>query len=276
MKKVIAFLLLLLFIILAWFSWSWYKNNILCCNDTTNNEKVEETKKIIPEAVKYGPLVYDWNSSNAITNDLWPAKKKEILSGFADGKILRIVGPYFAEETNNTTFDNLGLARADAVRKLLLDSIATEKMEIAGKLADFTDDVKTKSFEGTVLLWVVRNENIQEIDNKALIYFPYNSTKKLDNANINKYLVNVAKTLKGNDKKVTLTGHTDNIGNADFNKKLGLKRALSLKNILISLGVEAHRITVASKGQEQPIDTNDTEKGRQKNRRVELEINETH
>jgi outer membrane protein OmpA-like peptidoglycan-associated protein len=173
---------------------------------------------------------------------------------------------------NNTTFENLGLARADAVKQLLLDSISADKMEIDSKLVNFLEDARTTSFGGTTLNWKVRNENIQEIDNKALIYFPYNSTKKIDNTNINNYLSNVAKALKGNDKTVTLTGHTDNIGNPSFNKDLGMQRALAMKNLLVNLGIDANRISVSSEGQSQPIDTNDTEEGRQKNRRVELEI----
>ena len=269
MKKLFALFLLLLFVLLAWLSWNWYKENIICCDGA---DKVETTTKIPVKAVKYGPLVYDWNSSKAKINDLWPNQKNEILAGLADGKILRIVGPYFADETNSSAFENLGLARADAVRQLLLDSIPAEKMEIASKLVNFLEDAKTKSFGGTVLNWKVRNENIQEIDNKVLIYFPYNSTKKIDNANINSYLGKVAKTMEGNDKKVTLTGHTDNVGNPTFNKKLGLQRALAMKTLLVNLGVDAVRITVISQGQSQPIATNDTEKGRQKNRRVELEI----
>ena len=269
MKKLFALFLLLLFVLLAWLSWNWYKENIICCGDS---DKVETTTKAAPEAVKYGPLVFDWNSSKAKINDLWPNQKNEILAGLADGKILRIEGPYFADETNATTFENLGLARADAVKQLLVDTIPSEKMEIASKLVNFLDDAKTKSFGGTVLNWKVRNENIQEIDNKVLIYFPYNSTKKIDNANINSYLGNVAKVMAGNNKKVTLTGHTDNVGNPAFNKKLGLQRAVSMKNLLVKLGIDADRISVASQGQAQPIATNDTEEGRQKNRRVELEI----
>jgi len=269
MKKLLVLLLLILFIILAWFSWNWYKENILCCDDSV---KVEPKEEIVPQAVKYGPLVFEWNSDKAIINDLWPDQKNQILSGHDDGKILRIVGPYFSNEVNNSTFENLGLARADAVRQLLLDSIATEKMEIGSKLANFLEDAKTKPFGGTVLNWVTRNENVQEIDSKALIYFQYNSTKKIDNANINKYLANVVEALKGNTKTATLTGHTDNIGNPPFNKKLGMQRAVTVKNLLVNLGVEPNRIIVDSKGQEQPVATNDTEEGRQKNRRVELEI----
>jgi len=268
MKKILALLLVIAFIILAWFGWGWYNQNIACCNDTV----VEEEEAIIPEVVKYGPLVYDWDSGKAITNDLWPAKKQEIQSADAEGKILRIVGPYFKGEVNNTSFENIGLARADAVRKILSDSIPLDRMEIDSKLMDNLEDMKTKPFGGTVLNWEVRNENIKEIDNKTLIYFPYNSTKKLENANINNYLASVAESLKGNEKTVALSGHTDNKGNPAYNKRLALNRTKTIKAILVKLGVSADRISTKSYGEEKPIETNDTEEGRQKNRRVELEV----
>lgn len=166
----------------------------------------------------------------------------------------------------------MGLARANAVKQLLLDKVPEDKIELSAKLSDALDDAKTKPFGGTVLNWVVRNENIQEVDNKTLIYFPYNSTEKVDNSNINNYIKSVAESLKGNEKRVNLTGHTDNIGNPAFNKKLALKRAQTIKDLLISLGIDANRVSVASEGQESPIASNDTDEGRQKNRRVELEI----
>jgi len=269
MKKLLAFLLFLLFIILAWFGWNWYKENILCCDDSV---KIEAKEEITPNPIKYGPLVFNWNSDKAIINDLWADKKNEILSGFTADGILQITGSYFSEEINNSTFENLGLARADAVRNLLLDSLPADKMEINSKIVNYLEDAKTKPFGGTVLNWAVRNENIQEIDNVSIIYFPYNSTKKIDHVNINNYLSSIAEVLKGNNKTVTLTGHTDNIGNASFNIDLGLQRAIAMKKQLVIFGVDANRIKVASKGQDEPIATNDTEEGREKNRRVELEI----
>ncbi len=78
--------------------------------------------------------------------------------------------------------------------------------------------------------------------------------------------------MKGNDKTLTLTGHTDNIGNLPFNKKLGMLRAIAMKKLLVGSGVDANRITIKSEGQAKPIASNETEEGRQKNRRVELEI----
>ena len=230
------------------------------------------TEEVAVEEISYGPLTFDWQNDAVTTRDSWPAKKKEILEGIAEGKILRIVGPYFKDEVNNTSFDNLGLARADRVKQLLLDSIIEEKMETGSKLIDFFDGAKVNPFEGVDISWVVRNENVKEIDNKALFYFPYNSTQKLDNSNINNYLKDVAKSLEGNDKKVYLTGHTDNKGNSEYNHELGLNRANAIKETLTVYGVDPARIIVDSKGETEPIASNDTEEGKQQNRRVELII----
>ena len=271
MKKFLALLLFLLFIILAWFSWKWYKDTMLCCDNAVQVETKENVTPVVDE-VKYGPLVYNWNSDKPITNDLWPNKKNIIQSADSEGKILRIVGPYYKDETNNTSFENIGLARANAVREILSDSIPMERMEIDSKLISNAKDAKTAPFGGTILDWKVRNDNIKEIDNKTLIYFPYNSAKKLENENINNYLKDVAENLKGNKKTITLTGHTDNKGRPGYNMRLGLIRAKEIKKILVKLGVEDNRISVGTEGENNPITSNDTEEGRQKNRRVELEI----
>lgn len=262
MNKILAFITFLLFLLLLW----WSKNKYdACCNAISD---VVEEKITAPVIKKDGPLVYDWNSDQAITNELWDAKRTNIISGMADGKILRIVSPYFEEEGRD-----MGFTRAKSVLRLFANKIDTSKIELGARLVSFYDNAKTKRFAGTQFNWLTRNENIQEIDNKALIYFPYNSTKKLSNVNIANYLKDVAKSLKGNDKKVSLSGHTDNLGRASANKTLALDRAKSIKKELVRLGVEANRISAVSFGEEKPIAPNINKIGRQKNRRVELEIN---
>jgi type IX secretion system PorP/SprF family membrane protein len=72
--------------------------------------------------------------------------------------------------------------------------------------------------------------------------------------------------------RVKLTGHTDNIGNAKFNHRLSLHRANSIKEYLVSKGVDAGRIETEGKGLTEPLNDNQTEEDRAKNRRVELTI----
>lgn len=263
MKKFLAIITLLLFFILLWFTKERYNE---CCGDNSNViEKKVETPEV--NVKKDGPLVYDWNSGEAITNDLWDAKKATILSGMSDGKTLRVVGPYFEDEG-----EAMGVTRAKSAYAKLGDSLNIKNVEFGSKAVEYYDGANTTRFAGTEFNWLIKNENIQEIDNKTLIYFPTNSTKKLSNVNIINYLKDVAKSLEGNDKKVDLSGHSDSQGDAVANKKLALGRAKSIKNELVRLGVDASRVSTVSFGEEEPIADNKTNEGRQKNRRVELEI----
>jgi outer membrane protein OmpA-like peptidoglycan-associated protein len=71
-------------------------------------------------------------------------------------------------------------------------------------------------------------------------------------------------------RRVLIEGHTDNIGNEDFNIKLSQQRAEAVRNLLVSKGVAADRITARGYGPKYPIVENDTAVGRQQNRRVEV------
>jgi outer membrane protein OmpA-like peptidoglycan-associated protein len=72
--------------------------------------------------------------------------------------------------------------------------------------------------------------------------------------------------------KVSVEGHTDNIGNAKYNKDLSEQRVRSVLYWLTSHGVAPIRLTSQGFGLERPIAPNDTEEGRQQNRRVEFHI----
>ena len=75
---------------------------------------------------------------------------------------------------------------------------------------------------------------------------------------------------------VTIQGHTDDRGNAGYNKSLSQKRADSVAAILVSnYGIEASRVEAQGFGEEQPIADNNTAAGRKENRRVVAEIENT-
>jgi outer membrane protein OmpA-like peptidoglycan-associated protein len=67
-------------------------------------------------------------------------------------------------------------------------------------------------------------------------------------------------------------GHTDNVGEAQSNLKLSQRRAETVRNVLISMGVEGNRLTAIGKGDKEPKADNNTEEGRLMNRRVEVQL----
>lgn len=74
------------------------------------------------------------------------------------------------------------------------------------------------------------------------------------------------------DIKVEIDGHTDAKGSDAYNQKLSERRAQSVKDYLSSRGVDLARMATVGFGESKPITTNDTDEGRELNRRVELKV----
>ena len=75
------------------------------------------------------------------------------------------------------------------------------------------------------------------------------------------------------DWKLTITGHTDNIGGHKYNLELSQRRSAAVKKALVEqYRVDPNRLSTSGDGDSAPIDTNDTLEGRARNRRVELTL----
>lgn len=71
---------------------------------------------------------------------------------------------------------------------------------------------------------------------------------------------------------IEISGHTDNVGNAETNQLLSENRANAVRQYLITKGIAAERVTAKGYGDTQPVDDNSTAAGRQKNRRTEVRV----
>jgi outer membrane protein OmpA-like peptidoglycan-associated protein len=69
---------------------------------------------------------------------------------------------------------------------------------------------------------------------------------------------------------IIVTGHTDDVGTNQFNQKLSLQRAESVRQKLISFGIDEAQVIVKGKGEEEPLVPNNSEEQRARNRRVEI------
>jgi|GEM_PF-1598920 len=84
-------------------------------------------------------------------------------------------------------------------------------------------------------------------------------------------LNNVAESLRLLPKvRVKILGHTDSVGNRSYNQKLSYRRALSVKQYLVSFGIDPSRLEAEGKGEDEPIASNKTREGRRQNRRIEF------
>jgi outer membrane protein OmpA-like peptidoglycan-associated protein len=102
------------------------------------------------------------------------------------------------------------------------------------------------------------------------IYFNTGSAQLLEESQPT--LKTVAAVIKqSKDAVLTVEGHTDNIGTADYNQDLSERRAGAVRQALVAqFGVPANRLTAKGYGLKRPVETNATVEGRARNRRVEL------
>lgn len=174
-------------------------------------------------------------------------------------------------------FESIGIARADSIRLLLLaNGIKKGRITLEDGISEDSLLQKPLLFE------LYDGSNLDEYAKLEFTFtnmtfsdanFKFNS----DEFNPGKPFLLYADSLKTylnlhNDKKLRIIGHTDKIGKTKYNKNLGLRRAKNTKKYLEdSLNISSP-IDVESKGESEPVATNKTKKGRQKNRRVNFVI----
>lgn len=114
----------------------------------------------------------------------------------------------------------------------------------------------------------------KEEERKTQLFYPrYTPSQELM---LDKKLVDYANELKqllkeSPEKKITIIGHTDNIGNAKDNFKIALKKSRQVKWYLTARrGLPRSRIKAISKGEQEPIESNSSNWGRRKNNRIEI------
>jgi OmpA-OmpF porin, OOP family len=142
--------------------------------------------------------------------------------------------------------------------KNFTDNVKYKEFAIPAEPALYTMDINI-SFEPARVIVL---KNVEYDFNKSTIR--PSSFKSLDD------LVEVL-TLKPN-LVIEIGGHTDNVGDDQSNELLSQRRAESVKQYLVKKGVKPERVQTKGYGESMPVADNDTNEGRQKNRRTEVKI----
>lgn len=200
-------------------------------------------------------------------------------------KAIEVTGLYTSADDKPTSYDNMGLARAENLKlELLRMGIKQEQIVPKGKLTNTSLKTFNEKLTGVISAKIIEapkkeaNEKVElkDIEDKIkaapkTVYFETNSSKIIKTPDLNQYVENLSRYLKANpSKKVRVVGHTDNIGNPIKNKELGLKRAIYVKEYLTKSGINQSQLTASSEGPDKPLATNETVEGRKRNRRVEI------
>ncbi|WP_335967113.1 OmpA family protein [Galbibacter sp. PAP.153] len=296
MKSLYIIGILLTIIIGSFFNW------VLCCDVVTEEVEIDEVIVVEEKAPVINPLIIidSTGSFNYEANDNFNFNASDFIilrpleQGVEDGvmqlkeyvgndasKFVNVTGYYENSETNNSAFPNLGLARANAVKNhLIAQGISSKKINTFGELQDGLPK-QDSIYVGPVSFLITNDANVKDAElivknikeNPIVLYFDTGkSTISLSEEQRLKYQDIVRAMDKVDDVSVLIVGHTDNTGNAEQNMVLGKNRAEFIKAYLVKNGIPSEEIVTVSKGQEQPIATNDTEEGRAENRRTVITI----
>lgn len=224
-------------------------------------------------AARY-PIDFGWSVAMPNTNDGFEDRKSSILAGQSDNNVLEITGLYYEGEEKPADYENMGLARAALTKELIAPELSDDRVNLRSRLVAERDGIRDGYFEATEFEWIDVEEKaaatVEELDDRRIIRFPFNSTQKDYDPSVDEYLNKLAERLKQTGEKVRLVGHTDNVGGEESNMVLSDRRAKQIRDILRAKGVDRDLIITEAKGETQPVASNDTDAGRHDNRRVEI------
>lgn len=219
------------------------------------------------------------------------------------GRTVEVIGYYAPAETNKSSFENLGLARAEGIKQYLVQqgipaaSITTKGVErnlsfttkgdsLNGGI-DFTfggsePTGTTPATSGSLLVMdeptsekeLAEGQKYTSVFEPIDLYFPLGEANYIKTSETKKFFDEATKFLADNKgkKKLILTGHTDNTGPEDANMRLSKDRANEVKSKLRKSGIESDQIEVIAKGESEPKADNKTLSGRKANRRVTVVV----
>ena len=192
------------------------------------------------------------------------------------GKELLFSVKYLASEVDDNKGIHFGNSRIKYLKDILVNSgINADRIVPKSILSEFSYDENGNYYDGVSMLFKnISEHRISEIEagirNKTL-YADFAQSEFKPDRKLIAYVLELKNYLrKDPDKKVIITGHTDSVGVNNY--QWGLDRASNVKNYLVSQGVSSKIIQIVSRGETEPVATNQTEAGRAKNRRIVITV----
>lgn len=196
------------------------------------------------------------------------------------GKTLTVTGHYSSSEKNNTTFANLGLGRAEALKTLFVSKgVAAKNILTQSQMTEDLVFQPSDTLVGGISMLFGRETDNDRAPAEDGLFEPYTvyfntaqTSLPVDDALTN-YIQKAKNYLETHSgTSLIITGYTDNIGKAGMNQRLSENRAGFVKEQLVTRGIPADRMTAQGRGMNDPIADNASEEGRSRNRRVTIQL----
>ncbi len=171
-----------------------------------------------------------------------------------------------------TIFLNAG--EAVGVFKILKNTKEVVWIKVEGIGSDSNDSYVLTILELAEMTQEVTSDDILtalNTEGRIALYINFETGKSTIQTESEKIIDQIAELLKANtDLKISVEGHTDNVGTPASNKTLSDNRAKSVMNAVVAKGIDKARLTAKGWGQDKPLTENESEEGKAKNRRVEI------
>ncbi len=272
----------------CWHTDTWKPENatIVGCDGVVVDAKVEVikgapagkvSKFVVPAAALFAFDSADLSDEGKEAIEEYRAKWQDIvLPEWAGAYAGVIIG--HTDSTGDPKY-NLGLSkrRAEAVREYLVETGApADKLRVVGRgmnnpiASNNTKEGRAQNRRvEVVVIGEARALDTMRFPSVAL--FPRRSAELTDQG---KALLETnrkdAEQMLRRAEYIEITGHTDDVGDDDYNQDLSEQRARSVRNYLVSTGVDGSKIATVGAGEKMPIASNNTDVGRAENRRVEV------
>lgn len=302
------FLSLLLFFIWSFFGLWWYYSCSFCGQNpkeqtieattptppVTNTNLEEDPSPILPKPeINSNTIIFDSKKDVVFELDekigitkgsdslLFPKKStlQDVVYDYLNSHIdeeLILISWYNNNETNTA---NLGMTRGKHLKAFLVSNgINPDRITVEDSLGDFQFNASNVFYDGFNFHFKkLSNERLATV-NKGIehktLYTRFNSRNFKPDNTMNAYLEELKSYLqKYPNKKVTIIGHTDDVGDDKVNIVIARDRARNVMRYFAKNGIAKDVMTAISKGESEPVADNTTEEGRAKNRRIEIIIN---
>lgn len=222
-------------------------------------------------------------AATIFTGTAWPADLAGYLKAYKDNpnQQLEVAGYYYASEPKPEGYDNMGFLRADNIKKLLVaEGLPAESIVALSRLRPGGPPAASEKWNAATFNWTAVSATgeaptmqLIELDkDNIVVRFPFNkSTRQLD-AGIESYLQKLAQRIEASGERVTIVGHTDDVGTDAANMRLGQQRANFIKQRLTGYGAPAGQIVTSSQGESQPEARGTTSTARRLNRRAVITL----
>ena len=281
-----------LFIIasLIWILGGTYLLNRMFCGAAAATARVATTPFFTVEdgEFKTEPVEYfsfPMNSAKLNVNKATNTQLQSIATYLTNNpdRTLLLTGTYASKEKNDTDYENLGVARASAIKRLLIDMGAiAENISIAGNETNNTRFADNVLFGGVDFLFGNGGNNADSnagttntfsLTDAFVIPYEGNDIEMEMTDPISNYLDKVKEYLNNNPDAVLMVyGHTDNAGDRRTNMVTSEKVARKVRRFFRNNGLKSGQVKAVAKGPDEPTSSNIDEQGRKQNRRVELRI----